>query len=58
MGVLEKADQNFTLFLSSGVPLRATVDIRLKQYIDPEIQGGQLQSADFDKHYVVRRGEQ
>lgn len=57
VGVLEHANQTFTLFFPSGVPARATVNISLKQYFDPETQIGQHQSADFEKHYVVRRGD-
>jgi len=55
VGVLEKADQNFKLFLSNGIPVRATVDVAFKEYLAG--QPGDRQSADFTKRYVVRRGD-
>ena len=57
VGVLERADQRFTLFLSDGTPVRATVDVTFKEFFESKKQAGQLQSADFAKHYVVRRGD-
>lgn len=54
-GVLERADQRFTLFLSDGTPVRATIDVTLKEYFEGE--PGDRQSADFAKRYVVRRGD-
>jgi len=56
VGVLERAEQTFTLFLSNGIPVRATMDISLKEFY----QGGKeeavkLQSANFAKRYVVRQ---
>ncbi|HSC69920.1 MAG TPA: LysM peptidoglycan-binding domain-containing protein [Candidatus Methylomirabilis sp.] len=56
-GVLERADQRFTLFLPTGVPARATVDVSFKEYVEPGDQGGGLHSADFTKRYVVQRGD-
>jgi len=55
VGVLERANQSFKLFLSSGVPVRATVDVAFKEYLAG--QPGDRQSADFTKRYVVRRGD-
>jgi len=57
VGVLTKADQSFALFLPDGTPVRATVDISLREWFDPDQQLGRNQSADFAKHYVVRRGD-
>lgn len=57
IGVLERADQRFTLFLSNGTPVRATVDVSFKEYLEGEKQAGSLRSADFAKRYVVRRGD-
>lgn len=59
VGVLEQANQRFTLFLGSGVPVRATVDITIKEFWDDKLQGGRTkrQTADFAKRYVVRRGD-
>lgn len=57
IGVLEQANQRFTLFLADGTPVRATMDITLKEFWDPQEQGGRLQSANFSKQHVVRQGE-
>lgn len=57
IGVLERADQRFTLFLSDGTPARATVDVTFKEFWDEKKQGGRLQSAEFVKHHVVQRGD-
>ncbi|MBW2057783.1 MAG: LysM peptidoglycan-binding domain-containing protein [Deltaproteobacteria bacterium] len=56
-GVLERADQRFTLFLPDGTPVRATVDVSFKEYCEAQKQAGNLQSADFTKRYVVKRGD-
>jgi hypothetical protein len=55
VGVLERADQTFTMFLSTGIPVRATMDVSLKEV--GQEQAGRLQSADFTKRHVVRRGD-
>ncbi len=58
VGVLERADQRFTLFLSNGTPVRATIDISMKELGQAQApQAGRLFSADFTKRYVVRRGD-
>lgn len=57
VGVLERADQRFTLFLSSGVPVRATVNVSFREFFTGEEQAGRLQSANYAKRYVVRRGD-
>ena len=57
IGVLEQANQRFTLFLPNGTPVRATMDITLKEFWDPQEQGGRLKSANFSKLHVVSRGE-
>ncbi len=55
VGVLERADQRFTLFKSNGTPLRATIDVSFKELGQEQAQD--LFSADFAKRYVVRRGD-
>jgi nucleoid-associated protein YgaU len=57
VGVLWKADQHFTLFLSDGIPVRATMDVTFKEYFEAEKQAGRLQSATYTKSYVVRSGD-
>jgi hypothetical protein len=54
VGVLERANQAFQLFLSDGTPVRATVDVSFKEYFTAP---GDRQSANFAKRYVVRRGD-
>ncbi len=56
-GVLERANQSFKLFRPDGVPVRATIDVTWKEFLDQEVIGAALQSADFEKRYVVRRGD-
>jgi len=56
-GVLERAEQRFTLFYPSGIPARATIDVTFKEFVDPDQQGGKNRSANFDKRYVVRIGD-
>jgi nucleoid-associated protein YgaU len=55
VGVLERADQTFTMFLSTGIPVRATMDVSLKEV--GQEQAGRQQSADFTKRHTVRRGD-
>jgi hypothetical protein len=55
VGVPERAHQTFTMFLSTGIPVRATMDVSLKEV--GQEQAGRLQSADFTKRHVVRRGD-
>jgi len=57
IGYLEKATVAYTLFLSSGVPVRATVHVAFKEYILSEAERRKLQSANYAKHYVVRPGD-
>lgn len=54
VGVLERADSNYTLFLPDGTPVRATVDVTFKEYIN---DSADRQSANFVKQYVVQRGD-
>jgi LysM repeat protein len=57
VGVLERADQTFTMFLSTGIPVRATMAVSLKEVGQEQSQAGRLQSAHFTKRHVVRRGD-
>jgi len=53
VGVMQQADVRFNLFLPSGVPVRATVDVTIKQYYDGRKETGMLQSANFAKQHTV-----
>jgi len=59
VGVLEKLDQKFTMFMEDGTPVRATVTCTFKEWRknkeDQEIQ--QTHSADIAKMKILRRGD-
>jgi len=57
IGVIQQADVRCTLFLPSGIPVRATVDVTFKQFFDGAAETGMLQSANYTKRYVVRPGD-
>jgi nucleoid-associated protein YgaU len=58
-GVLESLDTTYQLFDPEGVPLRAKLAVKLKEYRPAEVQVREIQrnSPDVEKHYVVRRGD-
>jgi hypothetical protein len=57
--IVENIQQKFTLFSSDGVPLRATLNITLREYLTLEQQLSQLnlRSADCTRMHNVQRGE-
>ena len=58
-GVLESMNTTYVLFTPTGVPLRAKLSVSLKEYRPVAIQVKERPKAspDFEKHYVVRRGD-
>ncbi|MBP2330401.1 hypothetical protein JOF56_010786 [Kibdelosporangium banguiense] len=58
-GVMEKLDVNYQLFRQDGVPLRAQLDLSLKEYRPAAVQVAEtpLSSPTVEKSYVVRRGD-
>ena len=58
-GVLEKLDVNYVLFAKDGVPLRAQLDLTLKEYRTAAQQVAETprSSPTVEKSYVVRRGD-
>jgi LysM repeat protein len=58
-GVLESLNITYVLFTSDGIPLRAKLAISLKEYrpVDVQIKENPTASPDFDKAYVVQRGD-
>jgi nucleoid-associated protein YgaU len=58
-GVVEKLDVNYLLFQPDGVPLRAQLDITLKEYRPAAVQANDppRSSPSVEKSYVVRRGD-
>jgi len=58
-GVLDHCSGRFTLFLSDGTPVRATLTVVFKEYIDVEVlvRENPTQSADHRKTREVRAGD-
>lgn len=58
-GVLESLNVTYLLFTPLGVPLRAKLSLALKEYrpIKIQLQGNPTASPNFDKTYVVQRGD-
>ena len=54
--VVERVGGRFTLFLSSGVPARATLSVTLKEFIDVQtlVRDPKTESADHIKTYTVK----
>ena len=57
--VLEKLDVTYQLFLPGGTPLRAKLDLTLKEYRRAAVQALEqpASSPTVEKSYVVRRGD-
>jgi hypothetical protein len=53
--IITKASKKFTMFLPSGIPVRATLNVTLMEYRDVEVQVKEmnLQSSDLTKSRVV-----
>lgn len=58
-GVLESLNVTYTLFSPEGIPLRAKLSVTLKEYRPAALQTRESPtfSPDFEKNYVVRRGD-
>ena len=58
-GVLEQVEQQFTLFLENGTPVRATSKCTFREWRtnEEDLQLQKLQSADVAKIWVVKRGD-
>lgn len=58
-GVLESLNITYVLFSPDGVPLRAKLSVTLKEYRPAAVQFRESPtlSPDFDKSFVVRRGD-
>lgn len=57
--VLEQVTKKFTMFLSDGTPVRATLSVTFKEYktIQEQLSSRPLQSADRTKRRVVKEGD-
>jgi LysM repeat protein len=58
-GVLESMNATYVLFTPEGVPLRAKLSLGLKEYrpVEIQIKENPTSSPDFEKTYVVQRGD-
>lgn len=58
-GVLESMDTTYVMFTPEGIPLRARLTTKMKEYRPVEVQVREtpMNSPDVDKTYVVRRGD-
>ncbi|HEX3094538.1 MAG TPA: peptidoglycan-binding protein [Candidatus Angelobacter sp.] len=58
-GVLDHVSGKFTLFLDDGTPVRATLDVSFKEYIDVQVlvRKQPTESADHRKMRVVKSGD-
>ncbi|MBA4033265.1 MAG: LysM domain-containing protein [Bradyrhizobium sp.] len=59
-GVLDSLNVTYTLFSSSGVPLRAKLSTTLREYRPVEVQFSERprNSPDVEKSFTVRRGDE
>lgn len=59
LGVLDSLNVTYVLFTPEGIPLRAKLSLSMKEYrpADIQIKKNPKASPDFDKTYVVRRGD-
>lgn len=59
-GVVEKVSQRFTMFLDSGTPVRAVVNVRFRRWqsIKEQFQEVPRQSSDRTKQKTLKQGEQ
>ncbi|HKX30757.1 MAG TPA: LysM peptidoglycan-binding domain-containing protein [Blastocatellia bacterium] len=58
-GVVESLNVTYQLFTPEGVPLRAKLSLTLKEYrpVDVQLKATPRASPDFEKTWVVRRGD-
>ncbi|MTI85719.1 MAG: LysM peptidoglycan-binding domain-containing protein [Firmicutes bacterium] len=59
-GILESVSQKFTMFLSSGKPVRATLNVSFKKWqsITEQFQETPRQSSDRTKQRTLKQGEE
>lgn len=56
---LEQVNQKFTLFLESGIPVRATLSVTFKEYrtLSEQLNGVQKESSDRTKRVTPKQGD-
>lgn len=59
VGVMESLNITYVMFTPEGIPVRARLSVSLKEYRPAEVQIKEMKTAspDFDKTWVVRRGD-
>lgn len=59
-GVMEKITQRFTMFLDSGIPVRAILNVQMREWqsVKEQLQETPRQSSDRTKQRVLKQGEQ
>lgn len=57
--IIERVTKRFTMFLPEGIPVRATLNITLKEYreVDVQVKEIALESADLTKRWIVKQGD-
>ncbi len=57
--IIERVSKRFTMFLPEGIPVRATLNVTLKEYreVDIQIREIDLHSSDITKKYIVKSGD-
>jgi hypothetical protein len=57
--IIDRITKKFTMFLPAGIPVRATLNVTLKEYreVDIQIKEMGLQSADLTKTWIITQGE-
>lgn len=57
--IVESVQERFTLFSPTGLPLRATLSLNLREYksLQDQISELKLESSDHTKQHVVQRGD-
>ncbi len=57
--IIERVSKRFTMFLPEGIPVRATLNVTLKEYreVDVQVREIDLHSSDITKKYIVKSGD-
>lgn len=57
--IIERVSKRFTMFLPEGIPVRATLNVTLKEYREVDVQVKEItpQSADLTKKWIVTKGD-
>jgi hypothetical protein len=57
--IIERVSKRFTMFLPEGIPVRATLNLTLKEYREVDIQVKEIatKSADLTKRRVIKEGD-